>query len=85
MVNQTRSIFLDVGVGSIDDEAILRSQYLKLEVEDHDIPGEVIDLELVDQPRGDIVDPNDRLEAMVQGDDFKLQLQPPEDVGLAGG
>lgn len=50
LVNQTRSIFLDVGVGSIDDEAILRSQYLKLEVEDHDIPGEVIDFELVDQP-----------------------------------
>lgn len=85
MVNQTRPILLNIGVGSIDDEAILRSQYLKLEVEDHDIPGEVIDLELVNQPRGDIVDPNDRLEAMVQGDDLELQFQPPEDVGLAGG
>lgn len=76
---------MDVGVCSINDEAILGSKYLELKVEDHDILGEVIDLEFVDQPRGDIVDPHNRLETMVQGYDFKLQLQPPQDVGLAGG
>lgn len=85
MVDETRPVLLDVGVSSINNEAVLGRQYLKLKVEDHDIPGEVIDLELVDQPRGDIVDPHNRLETMVQRYHLELQLQPPQDVGLAGG
>lgn len=50
LIDEAGAVLLNVGIGSVDDEAILGSQDLELKVEDDDIFGEVVDLKLVNQP-----------------------------------
>ena len=83
LIDQARSIFLDISIGTIYNEAVLGSQYLKLEIEYDDILREVIYLEFVDKSRRNVINADDRLESQTQRDGLELQLQSPQHVRFA--
>lgn len=72
LIDQARTVFLDVSIGSIYYETVLCSQYLKLEVQNHHIFRKVINFELTHKTRRNVIDANDRLEAQTQRDGLEL-------------
>ena len=85
LVKQVRVILLDIGIGSINDEAIFGRQDLILKVQNDGIFGIVIYFEALDDVARDLVYADDGLVVVTLGDGFELQLEAPEDVGVAFG
>ena len=77
LIDQARSIFMDISIRSIYNETVLGSQYLKLEIEYDDILWEVIYLEFDDKSRRNVINSDDRLESQAQRDGLELQLESP--------
>ena len=72
LVKQVRVILLDIGIGSINDEAIFGRQDLILKVQNDGIFGIVIYFEALDDVARDLVYADDGLVVVTLGDGFEL-------------